>query len=151
MSPILKKPFKNMELKLNNFSYDEIKVGQEFSFERLLDKKAVAAFADLTGDQNPLHVDEAYAIKTKFGGPIAHGMLMGSLFSALVGMLCPGKRCLYLSQTLKFKNPLKVGDVAVVSGRVTDKSEAGRIITIETLVKDKNDKVLVEGEAKVQI
>ncbi len=140
-----------MELKLNNFSYNEIEVGQEFSFERLLDKKAVMDFANLTGDYNLLHVDEAYAEKTKFGGAIAHGMLMGSLFSALVGMLCPGQRCLYLSQTLKFKNPLRVGGAVSVHGRVTDKSEAGRVITIETLVKDMSGKILVEGEAKVQV
>lgn len=138
-------------MELNNFSYEEIQVGDEFSFERILDQKSVMDFASLTGDQNPLHVDEVYAGKTKFGGTVVHGMLMGGLFSALVGMLCPGRRCLYLSQILKFKNPLRVGGTVVVFGRVTDKSEAGQVITIETLAKDKNGKVLVEGEAKVKV
>ena len=139
------------KLPLRNFSYDEIEVGYVFSFERLIDENTVEDFAKLSGDRNPLHTDEAYAKGTKFGGRIAHGMLLGSLFSSLVGMLCPGQKCLYLSQSLNFRKPLLFNTKVIVEGMVTSKTDSVRVIHIETRIKDIKEIVYVDGEAQVQI
>lgn len=140
-----------MELKLSKLEYADIKIGDEFFFKKIIDEKLVRQFAELSGDQNPLHLDENYAKSTKFGGRIVHGMLLGSLFSALVGMLCPGFHCLYLSQNLRFRNPLKYNELIRVSGRVTDKSDATGIITLETIIKNNSGKVIVDGNAQVKV
>ncbi len=140
-----------MELKLNKLFYDDIRVGDTFFFEKMVDRELVDKFADLSGDKNPLHVDESYAEKTEFGGRIAHGMLLGSFFSALIGMLCPGERSLYLSQTLNFRKPIKPNSRITIEGKVTAKSDAAKIIEIETVVKDDKGAVAVSGIAKVKI
>lgn len=116
-----------------------------------MDKALARSFVKLTGDKNPLHLDEAYARKTEFGQTIVHGMLLGSFFSTLVGMLCPGKNVLYLSQDLRFRNPLKFGHMVTVAGVVTAKYDASKIMDIKTTIKDKQGTVIVDGLAKVKV
>jgi len=140
-----------MGLKLNKFSYDEITVGSVFSFEKLIDEDLIKQFADFSGDRSPLHMDADYASQTQFGGRIVHGALLGSLFSALVGMLCPGEKSLYLSQSLNFKSPMKPGGKVVVEGEVISKSDVTRIVTLATRIKDDTGKILVAGEAKAKV
>lgn len=135
----------------NNLSFDDIKIGAVFSFEVLVDKALARSFAQLTGDKNPLHLDAGYARGTEFGQPIAHGMLLGSFFSTLVGMLCPGRNALYLSQDLRFKNPLKFGHTVVVAGVVAAKYDATKIMDIKTTIRDKNNTIIVDGLAKVKV
>ncbi len=138
-------------LACNSFMFEDIRVGDSYSFERLIDKKLVEAFADISGDYNPLHMDEEYARTTVFGGQVVHGMLLASFFSAMVGMLCPGLRCLYLSQDIKFKKPVLVNSLVIVMGTVTGKSDATKILVIKTLIKDKQGIIFVEGEARVKV
>ena len=138
-------------LKLNKLSYEDIKVGDVFSFEKIVDVELVNKFAEVSGDFSPLHVDAEYGKQTRFGGNIAHGALLGSFFSALVGMLCPGEKALYLSQPLNFKKPLVVGGEVLVFGKVISKSDAARMIEIETIAKNKSEEVLVDGVARVLI
>ena len=135
----------------NNLSFNDIKVGRVFSFEVFVDKALARSFAKLTGDKNPLHLDEDYARKTEFGQTIVHGMLLGSFFSTLVGMLCPGQNALYLSQDLRFRNPLKFGQTVNVAGVVTAKYDTAKIIDIRTTIKDKNGTVIINGLAKVKV
>lgn len=139
-----------MGLKLNKLNYEDIRVGDIFSFEKLIDSELVNKFADLSEDKNPLHIDESYAKKTKFGGRIAHGMLLSSFFSALVGMLCPGEKSLYLSQTLNFRKPVALNTKVIVEGRVTAKSDAARLIELETKIKNLVGEVMVDGLARVR-
>jgi acyl dehydratase len=73
-------------------NYDDIKIGKRFGFERLISREDVAEFAKLTGDYSPLHTQEKYAGKTEFGGIIVHGLHLCALFSALLGMYCPGEK-----------------------------------------------------------
>lgn len=129
-----------MELKLNKLSFDQIKIGDVFSFRRCVSKEDILGFANLTGDQNPLHTEKG----------VSHGMLLGGFFSALVGMLCPGERSLYISQNLNFRNPVNAGDEVFVEGRVVGKSEAVGIIEIETKIFDPQGAVAVDGIARVQ-
>jgi len=131
-------------------SFETFAVGETASFERIITADDVHAFAMLSGDQNPLHLDEAYAATTRFGKPIAHGMLLASFFSALLGMQLPGKRCLYLSQTLQFRSPAGIGDALTVAGVVSRVSEGTRTLELELSIR-RGETVLVTGTALVQV
>lgn len=91
-------------------TYGDLKVGQTASLQKTITEKDVALFIEITGDENPLHVDAAFAEQTFFGQKIAHGMLSASLFSTLVGMHLPGVGAIYKSQTLEFLRPVYLGD-----------------------------------------
>lgn len=138
-------------LPLHSFSFKDIKIGDTYSFERFIDAKLVKSFAEISGDYNPLHMNKAYAAHAQFGGRIAHGMLLASFFSAIVGMLMPGLGCLYLSQDVRFKKPVFLNTWVIVKGTVTEKSDAANIIVLQTLVTDKEGIVLVQGEARVTL
>ncbi len=131
-----------------HLNFSDIQVGQSYTFTKIISEEAVNQFAQITGDFNPLHCDPTYGKQTKFKKNIVHGMLIGSLFSTLVGMYCPGRNCLYLSQTLKFRRPVFFGDQLLIKGVVTSKSESVKILTIKTEVIV-NKEIVVSGEAKV--
>ena len=105
-------------------------------------------FAKISGDYNPLHMDEKFAQSKDFKNRVCHGMLLGSLFSRLVGMYIPGKYSLYFSQTLDFVNPSIINDTVTVIGKVISKSEFTKLITLKTTIKNSFCN-LVEGNAKV--
>lgn len=134
----------------SNISYSDIQVGAVYTFERIFSEKDLAEFARLTGDFNPLHVDREFGAKSKFKQNIVHGMLAGSLFSTLVGMHCPGENSIYLSQTLKFKNPIFPGDKLIVKGTVVNKNDSIRMVTLKTEIFVK-DVAVISGEAKVVV
>ena len=133
-----------------DYSFEEITVGQKAAFTRVVTQNDVEDFAKISGDYNPLHLDPSYAAQTVFTKPIAHGMLLASFCSALIGMHLPGKRALYVSQTLNFKKPVYAGDTLVVEGVVTAKSESTQIIELEIKIKREEEEVF-EGVAKVKI
>ncbi len=141
----------NSQVTLNHHTYETITIGDIFSFEREITESIVEQFAELTGDRNPLHMDEAFANTTEFNGRIVHGMLLGSLFSTLVGMLIPGEKCLYISQDLRFRRPLPLGSSIKIQGEVMAKSDATRMIDIKTTVVDDNQQLIVDGLAKVKV
>lgn len=130
--------------------YEEIKIGDVYSFEKTLNKKDVLDFAKLTGDHNKLHVDEKFGKNSKFKQNITHGMLAGSLFSTIIGMHCPGENGLYISQTLNFKTPIFYGDKLLVKGTVTNKNDSVKLITLKTEILKEN-KVAISGEAKAMV
>lgn len=132
-----------------DYSFDKIVVGLKHSFEVNINDKIVDNFAKISGDFNPLHMDAQYAMKTKFGKRVCHGMLLSSFFSRLVGMYLPGKNALYFSQNLNFVGPCFIGDQVTVKGEVTDKSESTKIIKLKTTIKNQDEKSLVEGIAQV--
>ena len=138
-------------IKLNTFNYDQIRVGDTFSFTRFIDEAAVRSFADLTADYSPIHMDDEYAVKTEFGGRIVHGMLAGSLFSTLVGMLCPGRQSLYLSQSIQFKRPIRPDAELEIKGTVLSKSDSGKMIELKTVIMDSENNVVIDGIAKVKV
>ncbi len=133
------------------YSFDEIKIGLIHNFEVIIDEEIIKKFANISGDFNPLHMDDQYAKETKFGKRVAHGMLLASFFSRLVGMYLPGKNALYFSQNLNFIGPCFIGDKVTVQGVVIDKHEATKIIKLETSIKNKEGKLLVEGTSQVMI
>lgn len=130
--------------------FEDISLGDSVSFERSFSEEDVSNFARLSGDVNPLHTDEEYAHTTVFKKRVVHGMLIGCLCSFLVGMHLPGKKCLYLGQTLHFKKPVFIGDTVTVRGTVTTKSLSARILKISVSVT-KGDVAVMEGIATVQV
>ena len=133
--------------KPHEHTFEEIALGDRESFVVRITAEMIDTFAEVSGDYNPLHVDEA-----RPGGRIAHGMLSGALFSRFVGMYLPGLNCLYLSQSLKFKKPIRPNTEAEVEGVVTAKNNALRTLTIALAVKEKaSGDALVEGEALVRV
>lgn len=136
---------------MKEFLFDELVVGQEANFLRVLTMSDIEAFTRLSGDFNPLHVDDSYAKNTPMAGLVAHGMLASSLFSTLVGMHMPGKYCLYLSQDIQFRKPVRPDFELVVYGKIINKIEALKIVDIETSIATTSDEVLITGLARVKV
>ncbi len=134
-----------------NLNFDEIYIGQKTSFQVQITNKMMEKFAELSGDYNPLHMDEIYAQNSKFHQRVCHGMLLGSFLSQLVGMHIPGKKCLYLSQNLNFHNPCYISDTISIEGVVKGKSDSTKILEIETTIQNQKNILLVNGIAKVMI
>lgn len=134
-----------------NLNFDEISIGQQASFGVRITKAMIEKFAELSGDYNPLHMDENYAKDSQFEQRISHGMLLGSFFSQLVGMHMPGKKCLYLSQNLNFHNPCYIDDEIFVQGIVKQKSNSTRMLEIEITIHNKKNLLLVDGIARVMV
>lgn len=135
----------------NDLPYEAIEAGHTFSFERTFTKEDVEAFAALSGDRNPLHLDEEFGSKSPFGSTIVHGMLTANLFSTLMGMYCPGKRNLYLSQSLHFTSPVYRNEKLKVEGEVLRKSDSTKTITIRTTVYKEDETIALHGEALVKV
>ena len=133
-------------------TFDELRVGDSAQFEVFVDSAAVDEFARLSGDRNPLHMDDAFAARTPLQGRVVHGMLGASYFSQLVGMHLPGEHALYLSQTLNFRKPVRLGTTLVVSGVVRQKTESTRTIVLTTTLQDATTKeVYTDGEALIKL
>ena len=130
--------------------FEDIVEGGVYQFSKKITSDDVLKFANLTGDFNPLHVDKEFGDKSQFKGNIVHGMLAASLFSTLIGMYCPGKNSLYLSQTLSFKNPIYHEDTIIVRGTVVAKNISIEMVTLTTEIL-KDDKVCISGEAKIKV
>ena len=114
-------------------------------------RENIEQFAEITGDKNPLHMDDEFARQTQFGGRIAHGMYSASLISAVIGMRMPGPGAVYLGQTLNFKAPVHFGDVLVAQAtvaKVVTKTKF-KVVTIDTKVTNQNGTVVTAGQAPV--
>lgn len=129
----------------------EIKVGDSFSKSRTVTDELVRAFAELSGDFNPIHLDEDFAKTTRFGQRIAHGMLSGAFISAVLGFEFSQRKIVYLSQTLQFKSPVFIDDTVTTTATVKNIREDKPIITLETVSTNQDGKTLVTGEAVVMV
>ena len=138
-----------MDENLSEYSFDEIKTGFKKNFEVIITEPMLTDFAKLSGDYNPLHMNEEYASSTSFKKQVCSGMFLATFFSRLVGMYLPGKHALYFSQSLNFVNPCFVGDKITIEGEVIDKSIATKIITLKTTITNESSKRIIDGEARV--
>ncbi len=129
----------------------EIKIGDTFSIERLVTDELIRKFADVSGDHNPIHLDEEVAKSTRFGRRIAHGMLSGAFISAVLGYELTERRIVYLSQTLKFTLPVFIGDTVTTTATVKTIREDKPVVTLETICTNQNGETLVTGEAVVMV
>jgi len=127
-----------------------VKVGDTAEYERNVTFEDIQDFARVSGDTNPLHRDEAYAAKTRFGERIAHGMLSAGYISAAIGTkLAPDCVAVYLNQTLRFLRPVKIGDTVKAVAEVKETDEEKRIVTLETVCYNQDGEPVVKGEAVV--
>ncbi len=128
--------------------FEDLQVGQRETLMKTVMDDDVIAFADLSGDRNPVHLSDHFARKTRFGERIVHGLYTASLISTVIGMYLPGPGAVYLSQTLNFRGPVKIGDVINVVVEVQELTEKGRRVKLhcECLV---DGKVVLDGEALV--
>lgn len=129
----------------------DIKLGDRFSKEREITDELVRKFAEVSGDYNPIHLDEEFAKNTRFGKRIAHGMLSGALISAVLGYEFKERKIVYLSQTLKFVHPVFIGDTVTAAATVTKIRGYKPIVKLETVCTNQNGETLVTGEAVVMI
>ena len=125
---------------------DMIKLRQEYTKSFTVTEQMIFGFAEYTGDKNPVHIDEAYASKTFFKKRIAHGFLVGSFISAVLGNDFPGNGTIYLSQTMSFKRPVYIGDVITVHIVVKKFLKKNRINLITKCVNQAGEEV-IDGEA----
>ena len=130
--------------------FEDLSEGQSAELTRVASVEVTQAFAELSGDVNPIHLDEGYAKGTPFGGRIAHGMLSAAYISAVLGTKLPGPGAIYLSQHLRFRRPVRLGEE--VTARVTVKAlDAQRgHVTLATAC-EVNGKTVVDGEAVVMV
>ena len=130
--------------------FDELSVGQTAERTHVVGAADIEAFASVSGDHNPVHMDEAFARTTAFGGRIAHGMLSAAYISAVLGNDLPGPGAIYLSQSLRFRRPVKIGDPLVAKVTVKALDAAKGHATFETLCLV-NGKTVVDGEALIMV
>ena len=130
------------------YALEDLSVGMTASYVHTITDADVRAFADLTGDHNPLHLDEEFARTTRFKGRVAHGMLSASFFSTALAIL-PGPGTVYLSQSLAFRAPVRIGDTVEARVTVSAIREKGRVLlkTVGTV----GDTVVVDGEAMAMV
>lgn len=127
-----------------------VKVGDLAEYERHVTIEDIQDFARVSGDTNPLHRDEAYASKTRFGQRIAHGMLSAGYISAAIGAkLAPDCVAVYLSQSLRFLRPVKIGDIVKAVAEVKETDPEKRIVTLETVCYNQDGEPVVKGEAVI--
>jgi 3-oxoacyl-[acyl-carrier protein] reductase len=126
-----------------------IKPGDEFQFAKAITAEDVEAFAKLSGDRNPLHMDDGFAARTHFQRRVVHGMLVANYVSTLIGMRCPGPGALWSQQNFRWLAPVFIGDRISLTMKVTHKSEGARSLTIEVKALNQEGKVVMEGEGTV--
>ena len=129
---------------------EDLSVGQSAELTRAVGAADIEAFAAVTGDNNPVHLDAAFAATTNFGERIAHGMLSAGYISAVIGTTLPGPGAIYLSQTLRFKRPVKIGDAVTARATITEIDAAKARVTLATVCLV-NEKPVVEGEAVIMV
>jgi 3-hydroxybutyryl-CoA dehydratase len=129
---------------------DELSVGQTAMFSKTVTEADIVLFAGISGDTNPLHLDAQYAGQSMFRGRIAHGLLSASLVSAVLGTKLPGPGCIYLSQTLTFKAPVRIGDTVVARVTVKEIDADKNRVLLETVCHVGN-KAVLDGEAAVMV
>lgn len=129
---------------------DEIKVGMSAQRRNVVTREHIAVFAEVSGDRNPVHLDDAFAATTQFKGVIAHGMLCAGYISALLGTDLPGSGTIYMGQSLSFRGPVRPGDEVVTTATVKEIIPEKRRVVLTT-VCTVGDKVVLDGEALVMM
>jgi acyl dehydratase len=132
-------------------SFADLKQGDTVRWRHEVTAGEVETFARLSGDVNPLHLDDAFAEEHGFRGRVVHGALVNAFISRILGTELPGPGCLWLSQTTRFAQPVYVADPIEVVVRVVHKSESLRTLVLETTVQNLRGETLLQGEAKVTV
>jgi 3-hydroxybutyryl-CoA dehydratase len=134
---------------LTNIPFDQLSIHQQAHYSKVVTEQDVQLFASLSGDANPIHLDESYAQTTQFKQRIAHGMLTGAVISAAIAMKLPGPGTIYLGQSLRFKRPVMLGDSITVTLTVLEKHESKPRVKLQCEVHNQHNELVADGEAEV--
>ncbi len=135
---------------LEGYKFEDLKIGMTATFSRTITETDLRTFAGMSGDTNPMHLNEEYAARTPFGGCIVYGMLTASLISAVIGTKLPGPGCIYLGQTLKFTAPVRVGDTVYATATVKELLPEKHRVTLTTQCLVKGN-IVIDGEALIKV
>jgi 3-hydroxybutyryl-CoA dehydratase len=134
----------------HGYFLEDMKVGMTAIYAKTVTEADIVMFAGISGDTNPVHLDASFARQTAFKGRIAHGMLSASFISTVLGTRLPGPGCIYLSQSLKFRAPVKAGDTVTARVTVKDVNPDNKRIVLETICTV-DDTVVIDGEALLMV
>lgn len=135
---------------LHGYYFEDLEVGMSEVFAKTVTETDIVMFAGISGDLNPVHINEEFASGTMFKGRIAHGILGASFISTVIGTKLPGPGCIYVSQSLRFKAPVKIGDTVRATCTITNLIPEKKFIELKTqcLV---GEKVVIDGEATIMV
>lgn len=134
----------------HGYFFEDLTVGMSDSYTRTITEQDISRFAEVSGDNNPVHMDAEFAATTRFKKRIAHGMLSGSFISTVVGTQLPGPGCLYVSQTLKFRAPVYIGDEVTTTVTITELNPRRGYVTLDTVCRV-GDTDVIRGEAMMLV
>lgn len=129
----------------------ELYIGQKAEYSKVITKEMVETFSEISGDINPLHLDDNYAKNTIFKGRIAHGILVSGLISAVIANKLPGGGAIYLTQSLKFTKPVKLNDKITAAVEIISIDDENSKITLSTICRNAEGKIVIDGEAQVLV
>jgi len=134
----------------HGYYLEDLSIGMTSSFKKTILAKDIDAFAMITGDTNPVHLDEEYAATTPFKARIAHGMMSAGLISTVLGTQLPGPGCIYLDQQIKFRAPVFIEDTVVATVTIEDINQRRGRVTLKTQCFV-NDKLVADGTASMMV
>ena len=136
-------------MKMNEYRFDDLKIGMEESFSVTVTEEMMKQFLDLSGDINLLHNDKDFAIDQGYQDKVVYGLLTTSFISKLVGVLLPGKYCLLQGIEVRYSKPVYVGDILIVKGIVDELHESVKRAVIKVAIQNQDEKKVVKGKVEV--
>jgi len=130
---------------------NNLKVGDSASLSKTFTEEDVIHFANISTDTNPIHLDKRFAADSVFGHRVVHGILIASLFSALIGVKLPGEGTIYLGQSLRFIAPVSIGELVTASVEIVHIRKDKPVVTLRTLCMNSKEQIVVDGEAVVKV
>lgn len=135
---------------IHGYYFEDLTVGMTDEFSKTISESDIQVFADVSGDVNPVHLNPEFAKQTMFKGCIAHGILTASYISTVIGTRMPGPGCIYVSQNLKFKAPVRAGETVKAVCTITEMNEKRKFVEIQTQCFV-DDKMVVDGNATIMV
>lgn len=136
---------------LKHYTYSELNVGHQASFEVKVTAELQQKFLEISGDISPLHTDSDFAKSKGFAGPVVYGMLTASFYSTLVGTYLPGAHCLFYESDIKFRQPVFIDDILLVTGTVTDKHDGFKRLSIKAVIRNQHGQTVSSATLKVGV
>jgi len=134
---------------MNHYKYSELDTGKTESFCVTVTGQMMESFCNMSGDVNPMHSSEDYALSKGFSGRLVYGMLTASFYSTLVGVYLPGEHCLFQEADIKFSKPVYIGDTLTITGEITEKLDAYKRLTIKAKIRNQENKPVSSAVLKV--
>lgn len=136
---------------MNNYNFEDLSVGMSESFEVDITEDMLSKFKDITGDINPLHNDESFAVSKGHPGRVAYGMLTASFLSTLAGVYIPGEKSLIQQVETKFSNPVYIGDTLTVKGEISELIESVQRLELKVTITNQNGKKVLRGKMQILV